>query len=656
MSTITGNLTQPVTIGSGGYTSPLTIAAGATVAIDSFYAAIYSSTPASVTNLGTVVSTYSYGIQLSGGGSVANAGTASLIEGYFSGVSISGSAGTVTNLGTILAGSTYATAGVSLGAGGSVDNSGTASLIEGYSYGVEISGGAGTVTNAGTIEGGSGIVLESAGAEATNSGTVLATGSGGNGIALYDGGSVYNGGAGALVEAANDAILVEGATGTVTNAGTLKSRSGFAVALDAGGTFDNKGDASGGVYLGASGTVVNSGTIAAGSKAVFLADGGVVNNTSSIAGQIGVYGLGSVSLVNSGLISAKGHASSGVYLYAGGVTNSGIITAKDSGSAGIILATSGTITNTGTVASTGLGGAGIVLYAGGNVYNSGTASLIKGAVGVYDIAGTGTVTNGGVIAGSEASGTGVDLAKGGTVVDSGAISGVLAVYLGGSGNNLLELDPGASISGSVVAKGTSNLLELTSAAATGTLSGLSEFTGFDQVTINAGAVWRMSGSDPGLTASNNGTILVEGGDTLVLGAVSGSGTVSVASFGTVEFAGAVATGQTFVFSDATDTLQLGDANAFAATIKDFRPGDIIDLFGQAATKLAFSSGKLKVFDGQTLLETLQVSGSFKTHEFALQSDGHGGTEITLKVGAASASPDVVAGIGTGPPDWWTLPG
>ena len=661
MSTITGTVTQSVTIGSGGYASPLTIAAGATVAISGYYAAIYSANAASITNLGSVTSTYGSGVQLAAGGSLDNTGR---IDGYLAGVLISGAAGTVTNSGRIQAGSYYGTAGVSLGAGGTVDNSGTAALIEGYAYGVEISGGAGTVTNAGSIKGGSGIVINHAGAEATNTGTVTATGVGGGGIgiALYRGGSISNDGTAALVDASGDAILIEGSAGTVTNSGTLQSQYGFAAALKAGGAFDNAGYASGGVYVGAGGTVVNSGTIAAGSTAVVLAYGGLVNNTGSIAGSIGIDALSYATVVNSDLISAKGRGGVGVYLYAGGsVTNSGSIGARGFGSAAIALLYDGGITNTGTVKATGVAGSGIVIYGYGNVDNSGTAALIRGFIGVYDVGAVGTVTNSGVIKGGGAAGTGIDLAGGGTVVDSGIVSGAVAIYFGGYGDSLLQLAPGASISGKVVASGTANLIELTSAAASGTLSGLGDFSGFYQITLDAGAAWRMSGDASFATITSDGTILAEGGDDLVLGAFGGgTGTVEVASSGTAEFKAAVGAGQSFLFTDKTGTLRLDHASAFAAAIGGFHSGDVIDLFGQAATKLAFANGQLKVFHGRTLLETLKVAGKFVTADFVHKSDGHGGTDITLIAGhiagqGAGPPTDFAAGV-TGPPDFWTMPG
>ena len=101
-----------------------------------------------VTNFGTIVSG-EYGIKLTAGGTVTNAQYGWIQGDYPAAVALWGS-GTVTNFGTIYG--TYWD-GVELGAGGSVINFGT---IYGPHAAVEYLGTlAGTVTNAGTIIGGS---------------------------------------------------------------------------------------------------------------------------------------------------------------------------------------------------------------------------------------------------------------------------------------------------------------------------------------------------------------------------------------------------------------------------------------------------------------------------------------------------------------------
>jgi len=105
------------------------------------------------------------------------------------------------------------------------------------------------------------------------------------------------------------------------------------------------------------------------------------------------------------------------------------------------------VVNHGYIAGTGVGGIGIILGSGSTITNAAAASI------------TGTVF-------------GVDLFAGGTLTNAGTIVGNAgtAVVFGGTGSNLLVLDPGYELSGFAIG-GTSavNTLELASAASTGTL-------------------------------------------------------------------------------------------------------------------------------------------------------------------------------------------
>lgn len=175
-----------------------------------------------VANFGTLTSTGTYNtVDLFAGGSVtngSNASTKALISGgSASAVDVNGAAGTVTNFGTIEAGT-----GVVLSDGGTVENRTGGRIIADKGNGVGIEGVAGTVTNLGTISG----------AE--------------SGISLAQGGSIANGSATAtsvLIRGSDSAfgppaVNISGGVGTVSNFGTI--RGGFyAVNLVAGGTIRN---------------------------------------------------------------------------------------------------------------------------------------------------------------------------------------------------------------------------------------------------------------------------------------------------------------------------------------------------------------------------------------------------------------------------------
>ena len=153
MSTISKTISHGVTIGTSGYSSPLTITAAGAVSTTSGYA-LYEGfgSVASVVNAGTIAAEGGFAIALQDGGSVINqsGGVIGGLDGY--GVFANSGALTVVNAGRI-AGTDGGGIGVQLGFGGAVTNQagGTISAtllgIVGYNAGV-------TVVNAGTIKGG----------------------------------------------------------------------------------------------------------------------------------------------------------------------------------------------------------------------------------------------------------------------------------------------------------------------------------------------------------------------------------------------------------------------------------------------------------------------------------------------------------------------
>ena len=98
----------------------------------------------------------------------------------------------------------------------------------------------------------------------------------------------------------------------------------------------------------------------------------------------------------------------------------------------------------------------------------------------------------------------------------------------GSAAGTLVVDPGAVVSGSIVANGSMvDVLDLASGAATGTLTGLgSQFTAFSTVAVDSGATWGVGGKLDLLGGSlpNNGCIAV--GAELIVGTdLSSSGNI-----------------------------------------------------------------------------------------------------------------------------------
>jgi hypothetical protein len=492
MATITGTVTNEVTLGTGTYTSPLTIAGTAAVSVSSIAAIYGPNTQAwTVANYGTVFNSGSFGVELLNGGSVANTGTA-LIQGYDEGIYIAGSAGTVTNSGTIRGTSAFGFP-VDLTAGGTVDNSG---MIRGGIFAVEIAGSAGTVTNTGTIIGD--------------------FGPGGAGVYLRAGGSIGNTTAG-LIEGG---VTIAG-VGTVTNSGYIVGHIRGGVVLGGGGSVNNSGtiDNVYGVAMGGLGTLTNSGTILGNiGDGVALRAGGYVDNSGTIQGATGVY-ITSGTAIDSGTIVAS-------------VTNSG--TGLIQGNTGVsITGAAGTVTNSATIIGTS--GDGVYLKAGGIVNNSGTIQGLSDFqdVGVYIAGSAGTLINSGVISAVNPAGRGVYLAAGGSVNNSGTIQGF--VDFGDTGGGAGTLTNSGTILG--------NDIDLFAGGSIENMAGL--IGGRVEINGSGGSVINLARM---ISPAVGPVISLVGGSIYNSGTISGAGAIdigagTVTNFGTI--LGAIAGGIRF---------------------------------------------------------------------------------------------------------------
>ncbi len=383
---------------------------------------------ATVRNFGTIssrnpgTSILSAGVYLTDGGAVTNGAPgdlAAVIEG-FNGVVIKGAIGTVTNFAAI--GGRHGEVGAALLDGGTITNGSDTDLtavIEGY-VGAAITGARGTIANFGTLEG------------ALGAGTITVL----DGAYLTAGGVVTNGDSG------DTSALIKGAIGvyakskstTVTNFGTITDVAirgatfGAGVALEGGGRITNgavgdtaaliSGHVIGSAVSGATGTVTNLGTIRGailGGIGVYLGAGGLISNGGPgetgalISAGIGVSANGSAlaTVTNLGTITgANVYHGVGVKLAKGLVTN-GSETATSAlieGYVGISASGPAILTNFGAIrAGDTLGAAGVAITGTGERLTNGSAkdttASISGYLGV--VAGAGdTVTNFGVIQGT----------------------------------------------------------------------------------------------------------------------------------------------------------------------------------------------------------------------------------------------------------------
>ena len=179
------------------------------------------------------------------------------------------------------------------------------------------------------------------------------------GVGLGHGGLVTNTGS---ISGGEDGVIIQGGIGTISNSHTIIATVDDGVALFAGGGVTNVSGASivdhgrgASVYItGATGTVTNAGSISAVFDGVFVADGGSLSNAASgsiTAQNIGVFFKNRAgTLINARKISGTGTQGTGIYLGAdGSITNTstGTITGHIFGA--FIEGGFGTIVNSGSI-------------------------------------------------------------------------------------------------------------------------------------------------------------------------------------------------------------------------------------------------------------------------------------------------------------------
>lgn len=462
---------------------------------------------------------------------------------------------------------TFGDFGIVLDGGGSIDNSAAASIY-GYGYGIDIDSGPGTVMNEGLVSGAPGIT--------------------GRGIRLTSGGLVTNG-TNALIVGGRGGVYISGAVGTVVNDGTIKSGtvSGYGIRLAAGGSVTNS--ASGSISGTDGGIAVSShysgqpGSVAE----------GTVLNYGSIVGVINMYAGGSVANAASGVIVGGTFGIKMEYPYQN----------PSSPFRGVVV-------NDGTISANGFGGAGVLLAYDGSVSNTSTGSLIEGFFGVNLQTGANTVFNDGTIIGTAtfAGDPAIRLAGAqNTLQNAGSIIGdsgtAIEFYnIGSTGNNLLTgrnllvVDPGAVIDGLVVGNASaSNMIELSSAASAGSLSGLgTQFTNFGSISFDAGAKWFISGNTSGLAGTISG---FADGDTIQVTGITATGSA---------YAGGVLT-----LTEASGQVTLSLPGDF--TTSDFVVTNVTEGVDVSLVIPCFCAGtRIRAPRGEVAIEDLRVGDRVRT--------------------------------------------
>jgi hypothetical protein len=669
---------------------------------------VFSPTGADVVNMGTIDGTAAVGVDAGTGGTIVNGSpddTTALIEGAL-GV-ITYGAGSITNYGTI-----HATRGYGFsGQGGIVINGGDldhTALIEG-STGVGFSTAPGVLENYGTVKGlgagGFGVNMKAGGTitngsftdatahiegfngvsiattslagAATNFGTILGLGHGGEGALLNDGAAIANGSASRAnaVISGYTGVLALG-PGTLVNFGTVIGAGGVAVkfntsaetlAVGAGASFVGSVDGGGGTLELVNGTGTLTGLLAGGSVTV---SGSMATTTFNNFGAVKIDAGASFALAGAGGTVSAGQTLSllgtlggtGALTIAGGTasfgTGASLAIAKVSETAGsatfaanLTVAdawtqTGGTVsagtgdkasfTGTNTFSGT-LGGTGTLAFTGGVTTLSATtisASSARVAGGAVTLSGTLDITKTLTVSASSltVAAAGASLTGAGTV----ALTSSAANAIVGATTSATLVNVNDKINGGGQL-GEGKLVLVNNAGATidaDTATALIINTGTNAV-ANGGLIESISTGGLSIAGAltNTGTLSVSKGTLSVGGAVSGAGTVKI-SGGTAAFAAAFNENVTFSGTTAS-VLGLGASQTYAGQISGFsKTGnstlDLMDIAFGGSTKATYSgnsvSGVLTVTDG-THTAKVTLAGDYTAATFTVSSDGHGGTNV-----------------------------
>jgi hypothetical protein len=519
-------------------------------------------------------------VNLRAGGTVVNGSASDTGASLSNGVSCARAA-TVANFGFIGgvksfsnygAETTTINSGVIMASGGLVAN-GAPSDTGARINGVSIKKSIGQINNYGTIGYGYNFKAQGGGTHGFDR-WVSTSRSAIAGASLSGGGQVNNGSPSDFAATIYGGVRVAGAGGTVTNFGLIGNGDniGYEYRAEDGLGFDRTHSTKqlASVILTSGGTVLNGSTSDSSAR---------ITTGVSITGSAG-------TVMNYGAI---GHGSfqSTFRFYTSIYELPQVKTVQYQS---ILLDAGGTVIN-GSASDTGAridgGSAGVLIFGTtGKVSNFGTIDTASGpgvSVGVYPGTG-GTIVNGSAAdaAASISGAIGVALDEPGTVTNYGAISGSQAAVQFYSASDTL-VEEGSGILAGQVAGGHGTLI-LDGKGGTGTLSGLgSAVSGFGTVEVASGAIWLFAGHGvvgSGTVFTNDGRAGVAASDTLTLDSgMTGSGVLAIRAGATAEINGMVSAGESIVFGGAKAELTLDSPGSFLGSISNFSGTPALKLMG-----------------------------------------------------------------------------
>jgi T5SS/PEP-CTERM-associated repeat protein len=349
-----------------------------------------------------------------------------------------------------------------------------------------------------------------------------------------------------------------------------------------------------------------------------------------------------------GEIGQSAGARGSVIVNGGEWTNNGLLTVGDAGTGSLLIngmnrGITGQVTAWNATIGNQATGQGTVTLDGGellvaNIFSA-SSTLVVGNLG----SGSLVLQNGSEVAVGAAQG---QLANNtGTLVVGAAGSGLVRI---GAYSSLLVYGD-AAVGGSsgtgqmIVGQGTDNgaLFATNGTLAVGahgevTLGGTQATLRAANIDVAAGGSIAGAGTVSGMGGGNNtvalteidndGSITALGGNLLLYGAVSGSGTLGVGNDATLTLQAAVESSQTLTFGNNSKAV-LNDVRAFHGTITGFGSDDVLDIAGVQATNPSWGGGVLTLDTpfGQIFLN---IAGPYSRTSFSVQSDGLGGTFVS----------------------------
>jgi hypothetical protein len=586
---------------------------------------------ATLSNSGTLAGTAFDAVFVKGGiGTITNTG---LIDASRDGIFVAN--GNLTMLDNSTSGVITGRTGLVVGGDiGTLSNEGTIAAASSaiYDYGT-----IGTLTNAGDIKGYYGIEVTANGSATaigslSNSGQISGTGCA---IAVNTGNlTSLDNATGAVISGSATAVYIQGAIGTLTNAGTITGGTSAVLSEGSIGTLTNDGYMHGGyeaIFVG-SGTLgildnETGGTINGGDLGIDV-DGaiGTLTNEGTISGHTAaIYVTGTVStLTNEGTIKSDEAIDASAI---GTFINGGYI----AGTYGGIVATTGSITslyNNGLITSTSAQG---VYAAGGIATLTNVGEIAGGNTAIRSVGMIGSLANEGTIKGDPA----IQASAIGTITNGGAIlSSGQAIYAVSGG--LSSLDNGKYIhaSGNAVdisgAIGTLTNEGLITANRTAIVSGsgIGSLTNQGEIIASHNAIYAQSGTLASLTNEAGGVIQSESSNAVDaaggIGTLTNQGTINgysdaIVTNGTISTLTNDGTISANYAVEATEIGTITNSGDILANRQAIFAGDTLTSLNNETGASIHASGDAITGDGS--IGTLTNEGSISGNSTAIFSRG-----------------------------------